>query len=240
MSEPGPSTPPRSSNAFASTSRRPNSPSPSTSSFSLIGADEINDHSASFWSYNTSTPYKGFGSSSLGRRAIYSTPTLNYFGSSGSGSGIPFPSSNTHTSGGNTGLSGTGSALKSFFPRIWDVLISSPTRNINIISSTRGVDSSDIHRHSTPMFPRHSYSPQSPSPTTRINRLTKGKGRAATSRTHCHYYSDGNNDSEVDYSPLISSVLSLLPFLPFHPLHQSHLHVTAIDTQSPRNTHTST
>ncbi|KAF5392664.1 hypothetical protein D9757_000935 [Collybiopsis confluens] len=181
----GPSTPPRtSSNLFpvarASTSfptQRPKSPSLiSTSGFSLIGVEEADHSEYSFWTYNPSTPYKGFGS--IGRRgAFYSTPTLNQFASY-----IPFPSSSTNAGVAQTNSS-AGSSLKSLFPRLWDVLISSPTRNI--ISSSRSPieeytyttpdDSSYIRRHS--MFT--SYSPGSPSPSP--NRLAKGKGKAINS-----------------------------------------------------------
>ncbi|KAE9392640.1 hypothetical protein BT96DRAFT_265670 [Gymnopus androsaceus JB14] len=204
-----PSTPPPRTtslsynNAFASTSYstpRPNSPSPS-SDFSIIGADEAetNDQADySFWSYNTSTPYKGFGS--LGRRAaIYSTPTLNYFASS-----VPFPSSSAPQAG-------TSSSLKSLFPRIWDVLISSPTKNIistsrsPITSQTFTPLDSDIHRHS--MFP--SYAPRSHSPTP-VNRLTKGKGRANRN------YSD--QGESVDYLPARHSISSQYSYINFSDL----------------------
>ncbi|KAF9078444.1 WD40-repeat-containing domain protein [Rhodocollybia butyracea] len=179
-----PFTPPRTShyNATASTSYTPprsKSPSLSTSDFSLIGTDEAELED---YSYNTGTPYKGFGS--FGRRAaIYSTPTLNYVSSS-----VPFPSSSP------TQATNSGSSLKSLLPRIWDVLMSSPTKNI--ISTSRSsitpqtyTPPNEIHRHS--MF--SSYMSSSPSP---VNRLTKGKGKASnyTSRSSQQMLADDSND----------------------------------------------
>ncbi|KAJ4490343.1 nuclear distribution protein nudF [Lentinula aciculospora] len=188
-------TPPTaSSSQTAPTTRftppRPQSPSPSTSDFSLIGPEELesSDHADySFWSYNTSTPYKGFGS--FGRRgAIYSTPTLNYFASS-----IPFPSSSS--TGVDQDTTSPGTSLKTLLPRLWDVLVSSPTKNI--ISTSRSpislrnfvplnsVDSPlDTHRHS--MFPN--YISHSPTPT--LSCLNKGKGKANNYATRSSHYTE--------------------------------------------------
>ncbi|KAJ3766665.1 nuclear distribution protein nudF [Lentinula raphanica] len=161
---------------------RPQSPSPSTSDFSLIGLEEAEtfDHAdSSFWTYNTSTPYIGFGS--FGRReAVYSTPTFNHVASS-----IPFPSSSSQVP--NQPNSSSGTSFKSLFPRIWDALVSSPTKNI--ISTTRSpvslrnfaslnvVDMPfDTHRHS--MFSTyHSSSP-------RISRSMKVNSRADDSASN--------------------------------------------------------
>lgn len=96
---------------------RPSSPSPSTSGFSFIGEDEAssdNDHL--YWEYSRS-PYKSIGS--FGRRAIHSSPALtSHFHSSSSSpfiSGSDAPSNNS---------------FKSLLPRLWDVLIASPTKTI--------------------------------------------------------------------------------------------------------------
>ncbi|KAJ7595019.1 WD40 repeat-like protein [Mycena floridula] len=104
------SEPPCLSGLTESTSRpqtpppRSDSPSPSTAGFSIIGQDEAE---ASFHYLAQNTPYKTFGS--LGRRgAVHSTPTLNYFSSNTSNT----PNSN----------------IKSFLPRLWDV-IASPSKN---------------------------------------------------------------------------------------------------------------
>ncbi|KIK55522.1 hypothetical protein GYMLUDRAFT_47734 [Collybiopsis luxurians FD-317 M1] len=227
----GPSTPPRTTSspfsvAPASTAysiQRPKSPSPSSNSeFSLIATEEAdsNDYADySFWSYNTSTPYKGFGS--FGRRAaIYSTPTLNHFASY-----IPFPSSPSSSGVAQANNASPGSSLKALFPRIWDVLISSPTKNI--ISSTRSPitartyippnDFSDTHRHS--MFP--SYSPRSVSPTP--NRLAKGKSRA-TNSGHYKAHTEGSStdfwthDDSFDRSTMRHSISSQYSYIDFSDL----------------------
>ncbi|PBK66345.1 WD40 repeat-like protein [Armillaria solidipes] len=96
---------------------RPSSPSPSTSGFSFIGEDEAssdNDHL--YWEYSRS-PYKSIGS--FGRRAIHSSPALtSHFHSSSSS---PFISGSDVPSN---------SSFKSLLPRLWDVLIASPTKTI--------------------------------------------------------------------------------------------------------------
>ncbi|KAK0194373.1 WD40 repeat-like protein [Armillaria mellea] len=96
---------------------RPSSPSPSTSGFSFIGEDEVssdNDHL--YWEYSRS-PYKSIGS--FGRRAIHSSPALtSHFHSSSSS---PFISGSDAPSN---------SSFKSLLPRLWDVLIASPTKTI--------------------------------------------------------------------------------------------------------------
>ncbi|KAJ3916798.1 nuclear distribution protein nudF [Lentinula edodes] len=213
---------------------RSQSPSPSTSDFSLIGTEEIetSDYADySFWSYNTSTPYKGFGS--FGRRAaIYSTPTLNYFASS-----IPFPSSSSSSTPGVDRADHTpGTSLKTLFPRIWDVLVSSPTKNI--ISTSRSPISSknfvplngidmpfEAHRHS--MYLNY----MSNSPTPSLSRLTKGKGKANNyARGSNHYLEQSysgdisdfwTQDSSFDRSTMghsISSQYSYIDYTDLPPL----------------------
>ncbi|KAJ4001955.1 WD40-repeat-containing domain protein [Lentinula boryana] len=204
---------------------RPQSPSQSTSDFSLIGTEEVqmNDRSDySFWSYNTSTPYMGFGSLG-GRAAVYSTPTLNYFASS-----VPFPSSSSQSP--DQATPSLGSSFKSLFPRIWDVLVSSPTKNI--ISTTRSpislknfvplnnIDMSfDTHRHS--MYSNHM--PHSPTPP--ISRLTKGKGKASdyASRSSHFEQSYPGDTSDVwtqdfDRSTMRQSISSQYSYINFSDL----------------------
>ncbi|KAF9260721.1 WD40 repeat-like protein [Marasmius fiardii PR-910] len=96
--------------------------SPSTSTFSLIAVDEASEQD--FWTYNNSSR----------RPAFRSTPTLNYFSSPGSSSYSAYTHLSSYTS---SPSSSGGGGLKTLFPRIWDVLVSSPTKNILHVSPTR-------------------------------------------------------------------------------------------------------
>uniref|UniRef100_A0A0W0FZI4 F-box domain-containing protein n=1 Tax=Moniliophthora roreri TaxID=221103 RepID=A0A0W0FZI4_MONRR len=98
-----------------SDNERPVSPSPSTSGFSLIGAEEASEYN--LWTYNTSSR----------RAAVYSTPTLNYFSSPSSLSSSSPPPGPSPSWQINSSPSG---GLRGLFPRLWDVLVSSPTKNI--------------------------------------------------------------------------------------------------------------
>ncbi|KAL0071274.1 hypothetical protein AAF712_001840 [Marasmius tenuissimus] len=118
-----PTTPIRQPKAVVDDVERPNSPSPSTSGFSLIAADEAND--SDFWTYHNSAR----------RPAFHSTPTLNYFSSpSSTYSASTYTQTSPFTSLPGSGGSG---GLKTLFPRIWDVLVSSPTRSILNASPSR-------------------------------------------------------------------------------------------------------
>ncbi|KAF5365347.1 hypothetical protein D9758_005385 [Tetrapyrgos nigripes] len=188
---------------------RPSSPSPSTSDFSVIGADEAEasardlDYNNSFWSYNTGTPYRGGSFGSFGRRVIYSTPTLNLLSSYNGGSTGDYvneggPSAGVSGSGSGSG-SGASAALKSLFPRLWDVLVSSPTRNILSTSSSPN-NSPNSHRHrNSSYFGTPSYSnshvhththPYAPSPHANTNasggRLTKSRNNRAWEGRQCN------------------------------------------------------
>ncbi|KAG7095720.1 hypothetical protein E1B28_006433 [Marasmius oreades] len=100
--------------------------SPSTSTFSLIAIDEVNEHD--FWTYHAYND-------SPRRHAFRSTPTLNHFSSPASSSSY---SDYTHLSSYTSSPSSSGGGgLRSLFPRIWDVLVSSPTKNILHVSPTR-------------------------------------------------------------------------------------------------------
>lgn len=135
---------------------RPNSPSPSTAGFSIIGPEEAAD--ASWFAY--STPYRTFGS--LGRRAaVRSTPTLSYFGSS------PIT---------------LGSPKKSLLPRLWDVIVSSPSKG-----SPRPALTESNSRHTV-----YNYSPLS-------TPMRKGKEKSSYKKD---IFANGEYGGHVDYISL--------------------------------------
>jgi hypothetical protein len=105
-----PSTPPRNRPQLRRGStelpRRSTSPTPSVAGFSLIESEEADD-SDSYYAYRT--PYKF---TTWGRRGgIRSTPTLNYF-SSYTLADRPSPR-----------------AIRTLLPRLWDVIVTSPTKS---------------------------------------------------------------------------------------------------------------
>jgi len=184
---------------------RPTSPSPSTSDFSVIGVDEADGRDFdSFWTYNTGTPYRGGPFGSFGRRVIYSTPTLNLLSSSYSGGSDDYANGGTAGAGMGPG-SGAGAAIKSLFPRIWDVLVSSPTKTIlstSIRQSNSNSPSPNRHRNSSySVYNTHRHAHTHPYTPPTGSRLTKSKNHREARPCNCasriyseEFYTSPHND----------------------------------------------